>query len=125
MKLENLKEARLKFEAEMKETFPELVILGSKVPRLAGTTLMSYPGIHGQAVQIELESHDIFVTTSAACSDNQPETSAVLKAMNVNDDIGRGVIRLSLSYTNGSKDYSVIANALKSSYSKLSKIKSY
>ena len=125
LKLENLKEARLKFEAEMKETFPELVILGSKVPRLAGTTLMSYPGIHGQAVQIELEAHDIFVTTSAACSDNQPETSAVLKAMNVNDDIGRGVIRISLSYTNGSKDYAVIANALKSSYSKLSKIKSY
>jgi len=125
LKLENLKEARLKFEAEMKETFPGLVIIGGNMPRLAGTTLMSYPGIHGQAVQIELEAHDIFVTTSAACSDNQPETSAVLKAMNVNDDIGRGVIRISLSYTNGSKDYSLIANALKSSYSKLSKIKSY
>jgi cysteine desulfurase len=125
LKLENLKEARLKFEATMKNLFPELVIIGGNMPRLAGTTLMSYPGIHGQAVQIELEAHDIFVTTSAACSDNQPETSAVLKAMNVNDDIGRGVIRISLSYTNGSEDYSVIANALKSSYSKLSKIKSY
>ena len=36
--------------------FPAAVIIGEKVPRLAGTTLISYPGIHGQAVQIELES---------------------------------------------------------------------
>jgi cysteine desulfurase len=125
LKLENLKEARLKFEATMKNLFPELVIIGEKVPRLAGTTLMSYPGIHGQAVQIELEAHDIFVTTSAACADNQPETSAVLKAMGINDDVGRGVIRISLSYNHGPREYSIIENALKSSYSKLSKIKSY
>ena len=125
LKLENLKEARLKFEATMKNLFPELVIIGDKVPRLAGTTLMSYPGIHGQAVQIELEAHDIFVTTSAACADNQPETSAVLKAMGINDDVGRGVIRISLSYNHGAREYSIIENALKSSYSKLIKIKSY
>ena len=123
--LKKLNEARLKFEAEMKQMFPETVIIGDKVPRLAGTTLISYPGIHGQAVQIELESHDIFVTTSAACSDNQPETSAVLRAMGVHDDVGRGVIRISLSYTQGYQDYLKIENALKTSYAKLRKIKSF
>lgn len=123
--LKNLTEARLKFETEVKQMFPEAVIIGDKVPRLAGTTLISYPGIHGQAVQIELESHDIFVTTSAACADNQPETSAVLKAMGINDDVGRGVIRISLSYSHGYKDYSQVEAALKSSYAKLKKIKSY
>jgi cysteine desulfurase len=121
----HLQEARLKFEAEMKSMFPDLVIVGEKVPRLAGTTLISYPGLHGQAVQIELESHDIFVTTSAACADNQPETSAVLKAMGICDDVGRGVIRISLSYSHGYKDYLQVEHALKSSYSKLKKIKSY
>ncbi|MBA2404188.1 MAG: aminotransferase class V-fold PLP-dependent enzyme [Bdellovibrionales bacterium] len=124
-KLKNLSEARLKFEAKMKKTFPEVVVVGDKVPRLAGTSLMSYPGIHGQAVQIELESHDIFVTTSAACSDNQPETSAVLKAMAINDDVGRGVIRISLSYSHGDKDYLQLEDALTSIYTKLKKIKSF
>lgn len=123
--LKQLQEARLKFESEVKQMFPETVIIGENVPRLAGTTLISYPGIHGQAVQIELESHDIFVTTSAACADNQPETSAVLKAMGVNDDVGRGVIRISLSYSQGYQDYQQIEKALKSSYAKLRKIKSY
>jgi cysteine desulfurase len=124
-KLKALSTARLKFETEMKAMFPEVIVVGDKVPRLAGTTLISYPGIHGQAVQIELESHDIFVTTSAACADNQPETSAVLKAMGIADDIGRGVIRISLSYHHTDKDYQQIEAALKSSYLKLKKIRSF
>ena len=123
--LPNLEKARLHFEAELKKDFPELVILGAKAPRLPGTTMVSYPGIHSQAVQIELESHDIFVTTSAACSDNQPDTSAVLKAMKIHDDVGRGVIRLSLSYHQGEHEYSTILTALRASYNKLRKIQSY
>ncbi len=124
-KLKSLMTAKLKFEAEMMKDFPETVIIGGGAPRLAGTTLIGYPGIHGQAVQIELESQDIFVTTSAACTDNQPETSKVLKAMGVNDQIGRGVIRVSLSYSHGEKEYSAMAQALKAAYTKLSKIQSY
>jgi cysteine desulfurase len=124
-KLAELKKARLNFEAEMLKQFPEAMVVGAGAERLAGTTLIGYPGIHGQAVQIELESHDIFVTTSAACTDNQPETSKVLKAMGINDQIGRGVIRISLSYSHGEKEYSAMAQALKGAYNKLSKIQSY
>lgn len=123
--LNNLFAARVEFEANIKKEFPEVVIIGDQGERLAGTTLISYPGIHGQAVQIELESLNIFVTTSAACSDNQPETSAVLKSMKIGDDIGRGVIRISLSYTQGKKEYQEIEKALSASYNKLKKIKSY
>lgn len=124
-KLPALKDAKLSFESEIKSQFPEVVIISEKADRLAGTTLIGYPGIHGQAIQIELESNDIFVTTSAACTDNQPETSKVLKAMGVNDAIGRGVIRISLSYNYGQKEYAAIAAALKSAYNKLNKIQSY
>lgn len=125
-KLSLLKEAKEKFENEILESFPEdVVVIGKDAPRLAGTTLIGYKGIHGQAVQIELESNDIFVTTSAACSDNQPETSEVLKAMDIDDQLGRGVIRISLSYSHGEKEYSSIASALKSAYNKLGRIQSY
>lgn len=124
-KLDDLQAAKLKFEDEVIKAFPEAVVVGAAAPRLAGTTLIGYPGIHGQAVQIELESHDIFVTTSAACTDNQPETSKVLKAMGINDQVGRGVIRISLSYSQGEKEYQELASALKAAYKKLSKISSY
>lgn len=124
-KLKTLEAAKYHFEKDMISAFPNAVIIGRDAPRLAGTTLIGYPGLHGQAVQIELESHDIFVTTSAACSDNQPETSKVLKAMEINDQIGRGVIRISLSYSQGQNEYSGMAQALKAAYTKLSKIQSY
>jgi len=124
-KLKDLNSSRLDFENYLKNKFTELRIIGDKAQRLAGTTLLSYPGIHGQAIQIELESHDIFVTTSAACMDNQPETSVVLKAMGIQDDVGRGVIRISLSWNQGKKEYEAMASAISSAINKLNKIHSY
>jgi cysteine sulfinate desulfinase/cysteine desulfurase-like protein len=45
--------------------------------------------------------------------------------MGIEDHIGRGVIRISLSYSQGSREYSSIAEALTGAYTKLGKIKSY
>lgn len=123
--LKTLAEYRLEFEKEIKEAFPQAQIMGEEADRLASTTLISLPGVHGQAVQIELEAQDIFVTTSSACSDNEPETSKVLKAMNIQDDVGRGVVRISLCCGASREDYQSIAKALKAAYSKLSGIASF
>jgi cysteine desulfurase len=120
-----LTEKRMEFESKIKAAFPEVVIIGEHSPRLATTTYISYPGIHGQAVQIELESMDIFVTTSSACSDNSPVTSKVLKAMGTKDDVGRGVIRISLCLNSPVSYYDSLADALTKAYTKLAKVKSY
>ncbi|MBC7539724.1 MAG: cysteine desulfurase [Bacteriovorax sp.] len=123
--INTLTEKRVEFEKKIKSAFPEVVIIGENSPRLATTTYISYPGIHGQAVQIELESQDIFVTTSSACSDNSPVTSKVLKAMGTRDDIGRGVVRISLCLNSPLAYYDKIADALTKAYTKLAKVKSY
>lgn len=123
--LDALSEKRLEFEAKMKKAFPNVVIIGENAPRLASTTYISYPGIHGQAVQIELESQDIFVTTSSACSDNMPVTSKVLRAMGVEDDVGRGVVRISLCLNSPLEYYDQLADALTKAYTKLTKVKSF
>ena len=123
--LERVKNLREAFEARIKKNFPEVVIFGENAPRLASTTMISYPGIHGQAVQIELESEDIFVTTSSACSDNSPETSKVLRAMGTTDNIGRGVVRISLCLNSNEELYNKIESALTNAYNKLSKIQNF
>ncbi len=117
--------ARIAFEKKVKAAHPEVVILGEAAERLATTTYISYPGIHGQAVQIELESNDIFVTTSSACSDNMPVTSKVLRAMGVSDDVGRGVVRISLCLGSNPETYAELATHLIKAYDKLKKVKSY
>ncbi len=123
--LDALAKKRLEFEAKMKKAFPEVVIIGENSPRLATTTYISYPGLHGQAVQIELESQDIFVTTSSACSDNMPVTSKVLKAMGIKDDVGRGVVRISLCMNSPLEYYDQLTEALTKAYAKLTKVKSF
>lgn len=124
--LVNLENERINFETKLKSSFPEIVIIGENSKRLPSTTLVSNPGIHGQAVQIELESHDIFVTTSSACSDNDPATSKVLKAMNIDDRVGRGVVRISLGTSDHPEDiYQRIFEVLSRVYDKLGDIKSY
>ena len=121
-KLGTLRAKREEFENKIKQEFPKVVIIGESTPRLANTTLISYPGVHGQAVQIELESHNIFVTTSSACSDNEPATSKVLKGMGVSDEIGRGVVRISLSPCSNLDNYDKIYKALSEAYRKLAKV---
>ncbi|MBT6326404.1 MAG: aminotransferase class V-fold PLP-dependent enzyme, partial [Bdellovibrionales bacterium] len=124
-KLDQLQKYRNYFEQKLQNDFPELVIIGQNGPRLAGTSFLCHPGIHGQAIQIELESDDIFITTSSACSDNEPMTSKVLKSMGVNDKLGRSAIRISLSTSSTEADYESIYQSLKKAYLKLSEIKSF
>ena len=124
-KVQAITQKRLEFEKRVQAAFPDVVIMGSDAPRLATTTYLAYPGLHGQAVQMELESHDIFVTTSSACSDNAPVTSRVLKSMDVSDDIGRGSVRISLCLCSELEDYDKIFEGLEKSFNKLKKIKSF
>lgn len=124
-KLEDLRQRRDAFEARIKEKYPSLVVLGGDAPRLASTSFISLPGVHGQAIQIELESQGIYVTTSSACSDNEPVTSKVLKAMAVSDEVGRGAVRISLGMCSDARWYDQIGDALIKAYEKLSKIRAY
>jgi cysteine desulfurase len=123
--LEECKARRSEFEAAIQKAYPEVVVIGQATDRLASTTLIAYPGVHGQAVQIELESNDIFVTTSSACSDNEPSTSKVLKAMNTNDEVGRSVVRISLCLGKNDQCYKEIKIALLEAYAKLTQLSSF
>ena len=121
-KLNNVKRWREEFERNISELHPNVEIIGRDSKRLAGTTMIGYPGIHGQAVVIELEAQDIFVSTSSACSDNEPATSKVLKSMGVDDILGRSVIRISLGTHASNEDYSTILENLNKAYNKLTKV---
>jgi len=113
---------KITFEKKIKELFPTVFIVGENAPRLPGTTYISYPGLHGQAIQIELESQNIFVSTSSACSDNEMSTSKILKSMGINDIVGRGVIRISLNHDSNPDNYDQIFKHLTNAYKKLSKL---
>ena len=100
--------------------------MGHKAKRLPSTTMIAYPGLHGQGIQIELESHDIFCTTSSACSDNEPQASKVLRAMGVDETLGRGALRISIgAHIRPTETYERIFDILSQTYKKLAQIKSF
>ncbi|MBY0516439.1 MAG: aminotransferase class V-fold PLP-dependent enzyme [Bacteriovoracaceae bacterium] len=116
----------LEWRKKMEAQYPkEAIVIGQKLDRLPGTSLVGIPGLHGQGIQIELESQDIFVTTSAACSDNEPATSKVLRAMQIDDVLGRSVVRVSLPLSSNENEYMTIAKAMTAAHAKLNKIKAY
>jgi len=118
-----LEKHKLFFENEVLTAIPEAIVISKNTPRLQNTTLLAIPGLHGQAIQIELETHNIFVTTSSACSDNDPRTSQVLQAMKIDDATGRSVVRISTCYDFTKENYTYLAEKIIQSYRKLKQIK--
>lgn len=116
-------QARNQFEENILKEFPQAKVIGKEALRVSGSTLIGLPGVHGQAVQIELESHNIFVSTSSACSDNELETSKTLRGMSVDDRLGRSVVRISLGLDCPLENYQEIEKNLISTYKKLIKLK--
>lgn len=118
----NLEQCKLQFEASLKRHLPEALIIAEQSKRLPNTTLVAFPGLHSQGIQIELESHNIFVTTSSACSDNEPDTSKVLKSMGITDRIGRSVLRISTDMHFSATQYDQLLKCLIKSVQKIKKI---
>ena len=117
--LNQLEKLRNQFEVNIKSKFPEVKIIGENAPRLASTTLISFPGLGGHLIQAEMENQGVFVTTSSACCDSQTGPSKVLASMELSEEIGSSVIRISLC-TNANKDlYDRIELALTKTYTKL------
>lgn len=110
------------FEQKIINQFPEAIILGKTAIRLPNTTYVSFPQIHAQALQIELEAEHIYVTTSAACSDNEPHTSISARAMGLSDEIGRGAIRLSFSPHTSEQDFSILFDKISQAVRKLKRL---
>jgi len=119
-KINELNCAKIQFEKRLLADHPKLTVFGKDAKRSYNTTYLAYAGIHGQALQIELESKGIFVSTSSACSDNEPAGAHVLGASGIPENISRGAIRISLGVENKSDDYNKISLALSEVVDKLS-----
>lgn len=113
-----LEEKRAKFEKEIQELYPDVVIMGQEAKRLPGTTFIAHPKVSGKDIQTAFEDNNIFVTTTSACSDTGGSPSKVLKAMGIEDELARGAVRISMSLTSKVGSYAEVLKALKSAYEK-------
>ncbi len=88
---------RDRLEAGILRQIPETHIIGNPDARLANTSNIAFAGLEAEAILLLLSERDICASAGAACSSGSLEPSPVLRAMGIEDRVGHGAVRFSLS----------------------------
>ncbi len=106
-----LPEARNQFEDKLKGTIPDVIIVGSRVPRLAQTSMIILPRYENHRWVTLLSKRGFLVSTGSACSSTSEDGSLVLKAMGYGDDETKRAVRISGGRWNSPGDWDDLAIA--------------
>lgn len=74
-----------------------IAVNGSGAPRIWNTTNIGFPRLASEALLLTMSERGLCVSGGSACASGSLEPSDVLVAMGIDDRIGRGSIRLSIS----------------------------
>jgi cysteine desulfurase len=88
---------REKLEKILRQTCG-ITIFADQAPRLPNTTLFALPGLKAETAVIGFDLAGIAVSSGAACSSGKVQPSQVLLAMQVDPELVRGAIRISLGW---------------------------
>lgn len=95
----HLLELRMRFETGLKESIPDLIINGEG-PRISNTSNISFPGIDGETLLIQLDMAGIAISHGSACASGAVEPSRVLLQMGVPRKTAYSSVRFSMGRTN-------------------------
>ena len=87
---------RHRLEEGLRQLYPQLIVIGENQSRLCNTSCVSFPGLEGELLVIELDREGVCVSHGTACSAGAHELSPALRAMQLPLETIRGSIRLSL-----------------------------
>lgn len=97
--IKQLKNLRDRFESQLLNQLPWIVVHGMDQPRLPHTSNISFPGIDRQVLLMALDQAGIACSTGSACASGSSEPSPVLTAMGCREDLIRSSLRFSLGMT--------------------------
>ena len=91
---------------------------GPSENRLPGHLNVSFEGVMGDELLINLDLCGIAVSTGSACTSGAVSTSHVLNAMKIDPDYAKGTVRITLGRSSVEADIPYIVESLKASVSK-------
>lgn len=86
---------RERMEVALRRSFPDVVIFGAAVERLANTTAFAIPGVRAETLLIALDLAGVAVSSGSACSSGRVRPSHVLAGMGVDPALAQGALRVS------------------------------
>ncbi len=111
---EKIRNLRDYFEAELKKTFNnQVVIHNQNQPRTPNTASVGFTGMDGNVILIKLDQKGICVSTGSACHSGALSTSSTLLKLGIPEKTAKGTIRFSLSRWTTRRDIEDTLQALK------------
>ena len=80
----------------MLKNIPEARLNGGLEHRLPGNANISFPGLEGETILLDLDMHHICASTGSACNSDSLDPSHVLLAIGRPHEVAHGSLRLSL-----------------------------
>ena len=99
-----LEELRDRLESSIAELIPDLIFNGDRIHRLPNISNISFIGVEGEGLLINMDMQGIAVSTGSACSSGTLEPSPVIRALGRDDQAARSAIRFSFGHENRSED---------------------
>lgn len=103
---------RTRFEDGLHQISPDAVIFGEVAPRLCNTIAFAIPGLSAESTLIALDLDGIALSSGAACSSGKVRASHVLSAMNVDEALRHGALRLSMGWNTNEQNIDAALAAL-------------
>ncbi len=116
---ESLRKLRDRLENEAGEKISGLVFNGERTSRLPNIANISFRGVEGEGLIINLDMQGIAVSTGSACSSGSLEPSPVIRALGRDEELARGAIRFSFGRFNTVEDVEQLLKTLPASVENL------
>ncbi|HVP36561.1 MAG TPA: cysteine desulfurase NifS [Terriglobales bacterium] len=115
-RLKNLTEA---FYKKVTERIPDVFMNGHPVLRIPNTMNISFKGVEGESIILNLDLKGIGVASGSACTSGSLEPSHVLSAMGVPGDLAQSSLRFSFGRSNTMEDVDYVVEILPEIIAKL------
>jgi cysteine desulfurase len=119
-----LRSLRDDLEQRVFENIQGAELNGDTEQRLPNISNISFSGIEGEGLLINLDMQGIAVSTGSACSSGSLEPSPVIRALGRDEDLARGAIRFSLGKDNTKEDIDRLLEVLPGSVQNLRRLSS-
>ena len=98
--IKKMKELKNYYVEEVTKKIPNIKINGAVNARLPGNSNISFEGINGNDLLLELDNVGICASSGSACNSKDPAPSHVLTAIGLNEDMIRGALRVTFGEFN-------------------------
>ena len=102
------------------EKIPRSRLNGDRLCRLPNNVNVSFSGIEGESILLQLDMHDIAASSGSACTSGALEPSHVIRALGLGDEWTHSSTRFTLGHSTTEKEVDAVLAALPSIIKELS-----